>query len=392
MLGVKKNLTGREKPAYQMIDSVTGLKAAVAVLMKKKIMAVDVEADSMYHFKEKVCLIQISSERVNLLIDPLSIRDLSPLTPLFSNRKIKKIFHGADYDVRSLYRDFKIEINNLFDTQIASMFLGSKEISLHAVVQRMFHIALDKKYQKKDWSQRPLPKEMTDYAIHDVLYLIPLAKLLEKKLKKKKRLEWVKEECDTLSKVRPVLRSNKPLFYGFKGAGRLDPRSLCVLEAILQFRKKIAKQKDRPLFRIFSNDAAMKMARDKPTSLRSLKQGRIFSAKQVDMYGDPLVQAIAGAIKKKKSDLPMYPRKKSTPISSNISKRINALKAWRDKRSEELALEPALLFNKAMLTAIAKKNPQYVRELKAIDGLKNWQKAFLGKDIITVLKKCNQKR
>lgn len=388
--GVKKNLTDSKTPLYQMIDSLSGLKEAAAVLSKEKTIAVDVEADSMYHFKEKVCLIQIASRRTNLLIDPLSIKDLSPLTSLFSNRKIKKIFHGADYDVRSLYRDFKIEINNLFDTQIASLFLGFKEIGLHAIVQSRFHIALDKKYQKKDWSQRPLPKEMTDYAVQDVIHLIPLARLLEKKLKKKKRLEWVKEECDALSKVRPVLRSNKPLFYSFKGAGRLDPKNLCVLEAILQLRKKIAKQKDRPLFRVFSNDAAMKMTRVKPSNLRSLKQSRILSAKQIDMYGDLLIKVITNALKEKKSAFPMYPRQKSTPISVDTSKRISSLKTWRDRRSEELELEPALLFNKAMLTAIAKKNPQYIKELRKVEGLKNWQRTIFGKDIIAVLKNSNR--
>jgi ribonuclease D len=67
------------------------------------------------------------------------------------------VFHGSDYDVRSLYRDFSIEINNLFDTQLASMFMGERETSLGAVVSKRFGIQLDKRYQKKDWSQRPLP-------------------------------------------------------------------------------------------------------------------------------------------------------------------------------------------------------------------------------------------
>jgi len=387
---VKKNFIDDTKPGYHIIDSLSGLKEAAAAIKKEKTLAVDLEADSMYHFKEKVCLVQMASPTLNLLIDPLSIMDLSPLKSLFSNTKIKKIFHGADYDVRSLYRDFKIEINNLFDTQLASMFLGTRETSLNAVVQSRFGVVLDKKYQKKDWSIRPLPREMTDYAVQDVMYLIPLAKILEKELKKKKRLGWVKEECHGLSKVRHVLTSNKPLFLSFKGAGRLDPRSLCILEAILQFRSKIAKNKDRPLFRVFSNEAVKKMTEKKPANLASLKKSDTLSEKQIKMYGDTLVKTINEALKKKERQLPVYPRQKTTHLSSGTHKRVKALKSWRDKRANELKLDPAILFNKATLTGIAKKNPSFKKDLQEMRDIKNWQTVFFGKEIISVLRELKK--
>ena len=73
---------------------------------------------------------------------------------------IQKVFHGADYDVRSLYRDFKININNLFDTELACRFLGFKASGLDAVLTKRYNVHLNKKYQRKDWSKRPLPEEM----------------------------------------------------------------------------------------------------------------------------------------------------------------------------------------------------------------------------------------
>ena len=387
MRGVKKNLTDNAKPVYQIIHSESDLRHALNALEREKAIAVDLEADSMYHYKEKVCLIQMALAKKNLVIDSLSIMDLSLLKPIFANPKIQKIFHGADYDVRSLYRDFKIEINNLFDTQLASMFLGMNETSLHAVVQKRFNILLDKKYQKSDWSQRPLPREMIDYAAQDVMYLIPLAKILEKELKKKKRLDWVKEECEALSRVRAVSERNQPLFLSFKGAGRLDPRSLCVLEAILQLRAKIAKRKDRPLFRIFGNDAVLKITKKMPAHLSLLRKCQALSEKQIDMYGDLLIKAVTNALKKKDEELPVYPRQKITQLSYDTLERIKALKAWRDKRAEELKLDPAILFNKAMLSDIAKKNPLLIKDLYSVKGIKNWQRGIFGKDIISVLRK-----
>jgi ribonuclease D len=131
----------------QVIDTAADLEEISRSLEREKTVAVDLEADSMYHYKEKVCLIQIATEKISVVIDPLAIKDLSPLKPIFSNPDIEKIFHGADYDVRSLYRDFKIRINNLFDTELACRFLGIKETGLQAVLKTFFNVNVDNKYQ-----------------------------------------------------------------------------------------------------------------------------------------------------------------------------------------------------------------------------------------------------
>lgn len=384
---VKKNLREDAAPAYEIIDSIPRLKAVAADFQKDKAVAVDLEADSMYHFREKVCLIQMASPRANVLIDPLAIKDLSCLAPLFSNGKIKKIFHGADYDIRSLYRDFKFNIHNLFDTQIACMFLGIKETGLYAVLKSRFNALLDKKHQKKDWSQRPFPKEMTDYAVKDVIYLIPLANALEKELKKKNRLEWVYEECGVLSKVRsPVSTDREPLFIKFKGAGKLTSESLAVLEEILRYRYRMAERKDRPFYKIFSNEAVMKLTVHCPDDSEKLKACRALSEKQMQMYGDALIKSIVTAKKKTKSELPVYPRKKFPRHSTEVTKRIKKLKEWRDKKARALALAPGVLFSKSILTDIAKKYPEKIKDFCEIQDLRNWQIKNFGRDILEVLK------
>ena len=159
-------MSATQKVKYQIIDTVSRLENIAKAFENEKTVAVDLEADSMYHFREKVCLIQMATTQANVVIDPLLIHDLSPLKPIFSSPNIRKIIHGADYDVRSLYRDFGIEINNLFDTELACRFLGSRETGLDAVVQKLFQVKLNKKYQKKDWSKRPLPEKMIEYLLN----------------------------------------------------------------------------------------------------------------------------------------------------------------------------------------------------------------------------------
>ncbi|MEJ2168536.1 MAG: ribonuclease D, partial [Desulfobacterales bacterium] len=228
----------------KIIDTFDGLENLVEAIDNENTIGVDLEADSMYHFKEKVCLIQIAACSINAVIDPLMVQDLSPLKPLFKKPQIQKIFHGADYDIRSLYRDFHITINNLFDTELASRFLGYSETSLEAVLKNKFDVTLNKKYQRKDWSKRPLSQDMIAYAAKDARYLLPLAESLSTELDNKNRLEWVREECEILSRVRPNTDNTEPLYMHFKGAGRLDSRSLAVLESLLQYRRKIAQKKD----------------------------------------------------------------------------------------------------------------------------------------------------
>ncbi len=372
---------------YQIIDTVTGLEKIVKIFEREKTIAVDLEADSMFHFKEKVCLIQVASKNRSIVIDPLQIKDLSSLKSIFAGHDIQKIFHGADYDVRSLFRDFNIETNNLFDTELACRFLGIKETGLEAVLKKFFKINLDKKYQKKDWSKRPLPQEMLDYAARDVIYLVPMAEILEKELDNKGRLSWVHEECNYLSKVRPALSNDEPLFLKFKGAGRLKPRSLAVLEALLQFRKKVGEKKDKPLFKIIGNNDLMKITLARPITLRGLKGTKALSNRQISIYGNALVETINTAIKIPEDKLPVYPRKKVPVLSHRVPKRVKELKKWRYKKAKELEVDSAIICNNALINSIAVLNPSNSNSFETIKNMKSWQKKEFGKEIIAVLSK-----
>src|SRR3989339_1673508 len=194
------------------VESHRELKESVKTIESETRVGFDLEADSMYHFSEKVCLLQVASKNTAFAIDTVKLRDLSVLKPLFIRKEVMKIFHGADYDVRSLFRDFGIEIKNLFDTELASRFLGIKETGLEAVLRNRFDLKLEKKYQKKDWSQRPLSSDMLNYALNDVRYLVPLSEILKKELDDAGRLSWVEEECEILCRVRPSEDNGDPLF------------------------------------------------------------------------------------------------------------------------------------------------------------------------------------
>jgi ribonuclease D len=370
------------KISFEWIETLPRLEGAARFLGQAKIIGVDLEADSMHHYFEKVCLLQMATESASYVVDPLAVKDLSVLRPVFSNPRIRKVFHGADYDIRSLYRDFRLEVENLFDTQLACLFLGLRESGLEALLRSRFQVELNKKYQRADWSQRPLSPEMVEYAAMDVRYLIPLAGVLEKELEEKGRLSWVEEECQFLSKVRFLPPSHEPLYLRVKGASLLDRRSLAVLQALLEFREAQAQKADLPPFKVLGNEPLLELAMKKPLRLEEMEMGKALSGKLIQRHGTRLLQEIHRAMSVPDKDLPVYPRKTWTDLPSPARKRVKALKTWRDMRAKDLGMEPGILLNNALINDLALKNPRSLEEIGEIPGLKKWRLTHFGREIL----------
>jgi ribonuclease D len=375
----------REKPAYLLVKDRPNLRRVAAGLERETAIGVDLEADSLFHYQEKVCLIQISTSLQDILVDPLSLDDLSPLTPIFADPNILKVFHGADYDIRSLYRDFGIEVNSLFDTQIAARFLGIMETGLAPLLKEKFGVLVEKKYQKRDWSRRPLPDAMLAYAVQDARHLIPLKRILEKQLRVKGRLFCVEEECELLSKVRPVSQDGNPLFPRFKGARRLDPRGLAVLESILQLRDEMARRRDLPPFKILGNAAIMDIAETKPVTKRDLARIKGLSSGQIKILGRHILKKTDESITLPENDLPAFPRNTGQPIGAKVAKKAKALKQWREQRAKRMGIDPSLVCTNAQIQSLALSHPKRRKDLEGIDTIKAWQKRLFGSEICNLL-------
>ena len=65
------------------------------------------------------------------MVDALKLRkQLGKLNDIFTDKKIRKVFHGADYDVEWLQKDFGVYVVNMFDTGQASRILGFPSFAL----------------------------------------------------------------------------------------------------------------------------------------------------------------------------------------------------------------------------------------------------------------------
>lgn len=368
-----------------ILTSTTEIEELAAALGRETAIGVDLEADSMHSYKEKVCLLQFSTRECTWLVDPLAAPDLSPLNGVLADPGVRKIFHAADYDIRCLYRDFGIEIRGLFDTMIGSQFLGEEKIGLADVLLKYFGIELDKQYQRADWSVRPLSEGMVRYAAEDTRHLHRLADLWEERLREKGRLEWVAEEFAILETAR-FQEQDGPLFLRAKGAVALDRRQLAVLENLLQWRDREARRRDCPPFKVVGNAPLMDVARTQPRTLQGLVGIEGISPRLADRYGRDILGCVEAALLLSPSALPFYPRGERRVRDPEADKRFTRLKEWRKERAAALEMEPGILINNAVLEEIARRLPRRPEDLASVPGMKNWQRQVVGEEVLGEVK------
>jgi ribonuclease D len=341
--------------------------------------AVDTEADSFHHYREKVCLIQLTSGGRHALIDPLAEVDVAPLTAPFEDAGRRKYFHGADYDVRLLQRDFGLIVRNLFDTSIAARLTGEPAVGLAALLEKHVGVVLDKSHQRADWSKRPLTSTMREYAVADTMHLEALAAILERNASELGRDAWVREECERLEAVRwRDRREEDPEpFRRVKGSAALDRAALAVLREIWTWRDSIASRRDRPAFRVLRDESLLAIAKSPPASVGDLSRIAGFPDY---LLRSPSALALLDAVRRgaacPEEQWPAPPAARRPRTDPEVEVLVDAIKGKRDALAAELALDPSLIASRAVMEEMAKRqiaagDPWSVPDLRA------WQVGLL---------------
>ncbi len=373
-----------------LIVTDSRLSEAVNRISTEMRVAVDIESNGFFRYQERVCLIQLATAQAVYLVDPLAVGDVRPLGELFSDRSVEKIFHDADYDLRSLDRDWGFRVNNLFDTQISAAFVGSSQLGLQAVVREYAGVELDKsrKLQRSDWSLRPLSSEALTYAANDVLYLLKVRDALWGRLKELSRLGWAEEEFARLEGLRHTAKDRAMAFLAMKGSGDLDGKALAVLRSLQQFREREARRLDRPPFKVLPNSALIQLSSHPESDLSSVKGLGRYSRPPAD-------RGLRAAINEGLSSPPLD-RQKHKPTGERpdpdergrIEARLRSLKNWRDRLGSELQVDSALLWPTASLTRLARHPGDLGAELDSPE-VRNWQKGEFGEALRGVLATFN---
>ncbi|MBW2294302.1 MAG: ribonuclease D [Deltaproteobacteria bacterium] len=324
--------------------------------------AVDTEADSFYHYFDKTCLVQIGTKKHSYLIDTLAFDGPEPmavLAPIFASAEIQVIFHAAEYDIFVLKRDYGYVFANVFDTMVSAQLLGYKAIGLAALIEHHFGVKVPKDEQRSDWSRRPLTDRQLNYAVGDVLYLARLTKKVRAELKSAGRLSWAQEEFDTLCQREwPNRKFDKQGYFRIKGARKVDPKSLSVLKELFLMRDARAREIDRPPFKVLGNRTLLEIAAAKPGRARQLKNIKGITDLLVRRMGDEILAAVEKGRGVEHPPIPKNTGNGRRRMDRKTERRVDALKKWRAKRSQELTLDPGVLCPNASLEAIAWRSPK----------------------------------
>jgi ribonuclease D len=377
---------------FERIETAAELEVLARELALQKIIAIDTEADSFYHYFDKTCLIQIACKRGIYLIDPLAIggpEELAPLGPVLASPEVRKIFHAAEYDLFVLRRDCGFTTANLFDTMISAQLLGYPAIGLAALVERHFALKLPKDEQRSDWSARPLTDSQLTYAAADVAHLMILAEKLERELKKAGRYEWAQEEFDALTRRSWPERSFDKLGYlRIKGARGMTPESLGVLRELYLVRDRRAREIDRPPFKVLANRTLLEIAETKPHTEAQLAAVKGVTELVLRRFGREVLSAVERGIEKKHGPIPRRAEGEA-PVRRRIDRHaeryVAALKRWRSTRARELALDPGVLCPNSTLETIATQRPSSRDELASVAGVKGWFGRNFGSEVLAAL-------
>jgi ribonuclease D len=370
---------------YSYITTPEARDSAIAALQRAPIIGVDTEGDSLYSYQEKVSLIQISDAETHYIFDPILLDTVQPLSILFETGSILKIFHGADYDLVSLKRDFGFKISPIFDTALAARAVGIKEFSLQHLIARYFQISLSKTHQKSNWSTRPLPPGQLDYAYQDTAYLVRLYGILMEEVEKKGRRDQIEEECRLLEEVTWNGKLFEPADYlRIKGARALSPKSQQVLRELAVVRDQLAKERNRPPFKVISNEDLLLLSKSLPQSEEELT--KLFPRESAPVHRNrPLwLKALSKGLS---TENPLPKREKNifTPMTPQQEKLLTKLKTWRNKQAETEGVEPAMIVTSPVLKEIAQQGPRTLEALQSISLLRRWQITRYGAQLIKEL-------
>jgi ribonuclease D len=243
-------------------------------LAKVETIAFDTEFISENSFRSELCLVQVAAGDLLAVIDPLSIKDMTPFWETLVAPGHETVVHAGREELNFCLRATGKRPHNMFDVQIAAGLVSTEYPSGYGgLLSRHLGVMLDKGETRTDWSRRPLSTSQLDYALDDVRHLQPLRLVLDQKLKQFGREEWLLSEMEEWQNEVDEYRSREH-WRKMSGNNGLNRRSLGILREVWAWRSQEAERRNQPLRRILRDDLLVEIAKRRsadPKQIQSLR-------------------------------------------------------------------------------------------------------------------------
>lgn len=366
-----------EHPPFTYVDTPETLAPALEAVRAAPRLAVDIEANGLYSYFHKVCLLQFSTAETNFILDPFAPLDLEPLLEALADTPM--VLHAGDYDLRMMRKSYGFRPNRpVFDTMLAAQLLGHEFLGLPKILEAHTGIQTTKSGQKSDWTRRPLSPKQLAYAVDDTCHLLRLADVLHAELDTRGRVPWHEESCARMVDGTEEEREPDPeSVWRIKGWTDLGRRELAFLRTLWEWRESEAQRVDKPTFKIISNPQLIHLAEAgarsaKGDGLRGVQLPRSIRGARLDNLRAALKRAAALP----SSEYPPQrlargaPRPKESPYLPKVLQAVA-------KKAKELEMAPQVIASRATLLAIALATPADRDGFMEAGGLMNWQADLL---------------
>nr|WP_272212046.1 ribonuclease D [Marinicella sp. W31]MDC2877941.1 ribonuclease D [Marinicella sp. W31] len=363
-----------------MIENTAALEEACLKLAKSDFVTVDTEFIRESTFWPELCLIQMASPDLEVLVDPLAKGiDLKPFFDLMADPSVVKVFHAARQDLEIVYHMGGLLPAPLFDTQVAAMVCGfGDSISYDQLVSRLTGAHIDKSSRFTDWRARPLNDKQLSYALADVTHLRDVYLKLKDELLREGRTDWVDEEMAILETpatydlppeqawTRLKLRVKKPLDFA-------------IMQAIAAWREREARDRNVPRRRVLKDDAVYEIAQQHPTEPEALAKLRMIpKGWERSHTAANLLDAVKTALEIPKADWPRIPRQPQLPEGAAAAAEL--LKVLLKIVAEQNQVAARVIASSDDLDRIAAEG-----EEADVEAMKGWRRKLYGEPALKLL-------
>lgn len=356
--------------------------------------SIDTESNRRQRYEERVCLIQLGTPRKVYLIDPLSIRDMSPLGNVLLDTRIQKVFHEARYDLEWIHRDMDLRVKNVFDTAVAARLVGMNRIGLDSLLMDLLGVEIEKtgRLQKQDWGIRPLPLESIRYAATDVWHLGKLRDILYRKGQELGRDQWMQEEFTWLESIQYRPPDPEATILRIKGAGGLTNGQRGLLKDLWRLREQEARRVDRPSYMVMPDRALVYISSnpyaklDQFPGLGPMWARRLGTAlnqlRETSLNGDGPTATLPMPESTTEEGGPTADQKARWAMEKD---RLKALRRWRAEVAERLGIRSELVWDGHSLERLARDSNNIDAELNS-ENIRQWQRDEFGDSLVKALR------
>lgn len=368
---------------YIYVTTDEELRAAVDKLACAPRLALDTESNNQHAYRERVCLLQLSSAQHDYILDLLALTDLDGVGALLADDQIEIVVHAAENDVTALKRDFGFHFANLFDTMAAARICGEKNVGLSALVEKFFGVQLDKSHQLDNWGARPLAEASLRYAQADTHYLLPLRQRLADELHQRNRWQHAQEVFADLCLLMPSeTRFDPEGYWRIAQPVQLSPRQTAVLRELYLMRDAIAQAQDMPPFRILTDKVLAALARKAPQTPQEMVSLSDLPLPILVQYGGEMLAAVQRGLN---APLPTPPPT-SPPADPAVVERYTSLIEWRREQSRANGIDGDVIISRSTLWEIARIAPSDLDDLRALNGMGDARISSYGESILARLR------